>query len=1000
MDLQKFIQNLPDLYHHWGSAQVTPKSHQFREALKQISAMTTPCVIQLLNWGVACLGSEEVYCEVGTYQGATLVGAMLGNLNCLAYAVDDFSELDPTGLNENYLLENLRQFNLQERVYFCRQDFEEFFGDLEELATTDRIGVYFYDGAHDYRSQLLGLMLARPFLADQALIVVGDGNWQTTKQAVWDFLATNPEAELVMDLGTPTPRYASFWNGLMLIAWQRQKQTPNSHELCRPNRQPCFLKAIYNLQMLERRYDQLREIYTEALVLHGDRAQLPLAERKYLDYLFWQDEDGEAWANLGRLYLETGRFGEAVDSLTRAVELLAERGDLYANLGFALEQLGHLQGAITAYTQALQMAPNLPDTYNLFGILLAKQGKISQAEAVYRRGIDTCPEHYGCYLNLGNLLVDQAQLEEAIANYRKALQLAPEQADIQHNLQLALDLQANPQQTWLDFGQRFYQQQNYSQALVCYAKLPQIASAHTYYQISKCHHYLGDVDQVIATLEAGLVAYPDDPQLHFTLVMYYQQTGQTKAGIAQAEIAAARLPEDYTFQLLSRLLLPIIYDTPGEMTEFYDRFSQGLEDLIANLDLSNSQKARQAFAGISRVGNFHLAHQPQNIKNLQIRYGQLVTKILAANYPDWMRPLAMPEIKTKIRIGYASAFMHSYSGTYWLLGWFKHHNRDQFEIYCYHTGTIVDDVTEQFRHLSHAFHQIPGNFEAVCQRILADQLHVLIFPEIGMDAQTIAMAALRLAPVQCTDWGHSVTSGLPNVDYYLSGELMEPDTGQDHYSETLVRLPHIGVAYPRPVLPALTKNRADWQLQDDDLLYLCCQAPFKYLPQYDYILAAIAQAVPRAKFIFFRRTKLLQPRLTRAFSQVGLTMENYCYFLEPPPRDEYLMLNCLCDVYLDTIGYTGGNTSLDAIACHLPVVTLPIELMRGRMSAAMLQRIGVTETIAQTEAEYIAIATRLGLDSQWRAGVKTHLAQNSQRLYDDPACVIALEEFFRQVVKG
>jgi len=68
----------------------------------------------------------------------------------------------------------------------------------------------------------------------------------------------------------------------------------------------------------------------------------------------------------------------------------------------------------------------------------------------------------------------------------------------------------------------------------------------------------------------------------------------------------------------------------------------------------------------------------------------------------------------------------------------------------------------------------------VVERILADRLHILVYPEIGMHPPTMQIAALRLAPVQCTAWGHPLTSGLPTVDYYLSSELMEPENEQAH----------------------------------------------------------------------------------------------------------------------------------------------------------------------------------------------------------------------------
>ncbi|MDY7015264.1 MAG: O-linked N-acetylglucosamine transferase, SPINDLY family protein, partial [Cyanobacteriota bacterium] len=334
----------------------------------------------------------------------------------------------------------------------------------------------------------------------------------------------------------------------------------------------------------------------------------------------------------------------------------------------------------------------------------------------------------------------------------------------------------------------------------------------------------------------------------------------------------------------------------------------------------------------------------------------------------------------------------------WLTGWLKYCDREQFEIYCYYTGNAPDVVTEIFKEYSDIFHHIPYNLTGVCEQIYADRLHILVFPELGMNAPTFVTAGLRLAPVQCTAWGHPVTTGLPTIDYFLSSELMEPENAQDHYSETLIRLPNIGVAYPKPTIPPLIKSRANYGLPEDGILYLCCQAPFKYLPQYDYILAEIARSVPESKFIFLRG-ELLKPRLERAFAAVELNYQDYCVFLTIPERLDYLLINLLSDVYLDTITWSGGNTSLEAIACHLPIVTYPGEFMRGRHTESFLKMIEVTETIASREADYIKIAVQLGGDRAWREEIKKKMEERSDRLYEDLVCVRGLEEFYQQVVR-
>jgi predicted O-linked N-acetylglucosamine transferase (SPINDLY family) len=372
---------------------------------------------------------------------------------------------------------------------------------------------------------------------------------------------------------------------------------------------------------------------------------------------------------------------------------------------------------------------------------------------------------------------------------------------------------------------------------------------------------------------------------------------------------------------------------------------------------------------------------------------------MTANYPQWVQPQSMPPLleNGKIRVGYISSYLHSYSGTLWLTGWLRYCNYQQFEIYCYYTGNDPDPITEQFRQYSDQFRHIPHNLEGVCQQIIDDKLHILVFPEIGMDAPTIQIAALRLAPVQCSAWGHPVTSGLPTIDYFISSELMEPENAQLHYSETLIKLPNIGVAYPKPTVGKLKNSRLDFDLREDAVIYLCCQAPFKYLPQYDFILVEIARRVPQAQFIF-PRGELLRERLKFAFAAVNLDSEHYCLFRTIPTRQDYIAINFISDVFLDTFTWSGGNTSLEAIACNLPIVTCPGEFMRGLHAYSFLKMLGVTDTIAQNEEEYIQIAVKLGLDSQWRRDIAQRMSQRQDAVFDDKVCVTALEGFYQQVV--
>jgi hypothetical protein len=138
-------------------------------------------------------------------------------------------------------------YRLQDSVRFYNQAFEECLMVLRTSGTS--LGVYFYDGPHDYRSQLMGLLLAAPLLAERALVVVDDSNWPAVKQATRDFLTVYPECRVLFDLPTPGNCNPTFWNGLLVLAWDRSSGRQHPGPMW-PARQPALLASLHALQMV------------------------------------------------------------------------------------------------------------------------------------------------------------------------------------------------------------------------------------------------------------------------------------------------------------------------------------------------------------------------------------------------------------------------------------------------------------------------------------------------------------------------------------------------------------------------------------------------------------------------------------------------------------------------------------------------------------------------------------------------------------------------------
>ena len=365
-----------------------------------------------------------------------------------------------------------------------------------------------------------------------------------------------------------------------------------------------------------------------------------------------------------------------------------------------------------------------------------------------------------------------------------------------------------------------------------------------------------------------------------------------------------------------------------------------------------------------------------------------------------------PRPDQPVRLGFVSGYFRGHAATrIQLKGWISHWIAGSFRVFGYHTGFERDDFTKLAVANCERFVNGPMSIDNWRQAILADAPHVLIYPETGLDAISVALAAQRLAPVQCGGWGHPQPSGYPTVDYFLTSDLMEPRDGQDHYTSDWCDCPTWAGYYEPYEPPAVWLSRAELGLRPAASVYWCGQSPFKYLPQFDEVFPRITHDAGDCQFVFFEHratdiTQQFRTRLERAFATVGRRAADYCVILPRMGFAKYAAVFDQCDVFLDSIGFTGGNTTLDSLSHRIPIVTMAGPLMRGRQTAGILTMMGVTETITETIDDHVAAAVRLAHDVPWRMAIKARMAENRHRVYRDRSCIVALEEFLYRVARG
>jgi protein O-GlcNAc transferase len=224
VDIKEFVAILDDIQKIKPSDAIT--------AL-QVPGFSSPMIIQLLSYAVSCLGENEIYLEVGSYKGRTMIGAMVHNKSQKAVAVDNFSEFrDPSVTVETLTQQIKNRFadhKVDKQITFYNSDCQQFFKDHKD-EYYHKVGVYFYDGNHDTDQGLAGLENALPLLADKAVIFIDDISGLGIWRSVVDFV-TDHRDETAILFGIATPDFPiaqeTWWNGLLILAWNRMKPGEN-----------------------------------------------------------------------------------------------------------------------------------------------------------------------------------------------------------------------------------------------------------------------------------------------------------------------------------------------------------------------------------------------------------------------------------------------------------------------------------------------------------------------------------------------------------------------------------------------------------------------------------------------------------------------------------------------------------------------------------------------------------------------------------------------------
>ena len=691
-----------------------------------------------------------------------------------------------------------------------------------------------------------------------------------------------------------------------------------------------------------------KETFTLAVQNH-QKNNLQVAEKLYKETLKTNPNHIETIFLLGSLSAQTNNFDKAKKFFQKAIQINPNHINAHNNLGNALKELGEYRKAIGCYEKAIQINPNYAKAHYNLGIVFKELGEQKKAIDCYQKAIQINPNHVNAHNNLGMELKELGEYRKAIGCYEKAIQVNPNHVEAHNNLGIVLN-------------------------------------------------ELGEHQKAISCCEKVIQIQPNYVNARNNLGLILSELGEHQKAISCYEKAIHIEPNNLTSHWLSMNTFPIIYENLKEINHYRKRFENGIKKINQLLDTQLQYTKKQLINAINSSTNFYLHYQGGDVLELQKHYAHLVERVTHKIYQEFHKEIKIKQSIAFIKIGFISSFFTNHSVSKMYKNLIQKLDQKFFKRFVYYADNKFDHITNEIKQdADHFFSHT--DVDQLINQISKDNLDVLLYLDIGMSPRIQILSSLRLAPIQCNTYGHPVTSGFKNIDYYFSSELMESQNSQKHYSEKLISLPGIGINYDSPNLSIIKKPNI--LNKSNATIFLNLQSLFKLLPQDDHIYLDILKKHSNCCFWFLQGeknsiTSIFKERISKLFQKEGHAFEKYSYFHPRCGSEEFLGLIEESDIILDSFNWSGGNTSLEAISLNKPIVTCPSGFMRGRYTYAILKILDIEETIASSKKEYIEIAVKLASDINFRNFIVNKIKKHKNKLFNDDKPVRFFEDVIRK----
>jgi hypothetical protein len=314
--------------------------------------------------------------------------------------------------------------------------------------------------------------------------------------------------------------------------------------------------------------------------------------------------------------------------------------------------------------------------------------------------------------------------------------------------------------------------------------------------------------------------------------------------------------------------------------------------------------------------------------------------------------------KSKIKIGFISTNFKNHSVSRDRSGTIERLDRELFDVTIFYFSEFPDHKYYQKLRKSDSKHIFMGNnYSNWIQNIECQQLDILVYCDISMHMETYILAHMRLAPIQITTWGHSETSGISTIDYYISSERYEIDDAENHYSEKLIKCKSLCTYYEDKYYEIFMNHTDNYDLKlIKNYTYLTCLQYLHKITDHDINIfkKILRNTSDTVNIVFIHGSKKdydLKNFLSK-FSQEDISIKKRLRIYPTLRNGDFYRLIKSSYLILDTYPHGGCNSTLECIYFNKLVITQPSKYLRGRFTKAFYERMGIIDGIALSSDEY------------------------------------------------